>query len=84
MVYSVYRWQDSDTYAGWDGIESSALALAVSFWRAWPPEHRAIFSAVKEYDLVDFFVPVALVRSRRPPLARIRARQDLTCWSVRT
>jgi hypothetical protein len=28
MVYSVYRWQDSDTYAGWDGIESSALALA--------------------------------------------------------
>jgi hypothetical protein len=28
MVFSVYRWQDSDTYAGWDGVESSALALA--------------------------------------------------------
>ena len=28
MVYSVYRWQDSDTYAGWEGVESSALALA--------------------------------------------------------
>jgi hypothetical protein len=27
MVYSVYRWQDSDTYAGWEGVESSALAL---------------------------------------------------------
>ena len=24
MVYSVYRWQDSDTYAGWEGVESSA------------------------------------------------------------
>jgi hypothetical protein len=23
MVYSVYRWQDSDTYAGWEGVESS-------------------------------------------------------------
>ena len=28
MVFSVYRWQDADTYAGWDGVESSALALA--------------------------------------------------------
>ena len=28
MVYSVYRWQDADTYAGWEGVESSALALA--------------------------------------------------------
>jgi hypothetical protein len=28
MVFSVYRWQDSDTYAGWEGVESSALALA--------------------------------------------------------
>jgi hypothetical protein len=28
MVYSVYRWQDSDTYAGWEGVENSALALA--------------------------------------------------------
>jgi hypothetical protein len=28
MVYSVYRWQDSDTYAGWEGVESSALALS--------------------------------------------------------
>lgn len=28
MVFSVYRWGDSDTYAGWEGIESSALALA--------------------------------------------------------
>lgn len=28
MVYSVYRWQDSDTYAGWEGVENSALALS--------------------------------------------------------
>lgn len=28
MVFSVYRWGDSDTYAGWEGVESSALALA--------------------------------------------------------
>jgi hypothetical protein len=28
MVYSVYRWQDADTYAGWEGVETSALALA--------------------------------------------------------
>jgi len=28
MVYSVYRWQDSDTYAGWEGVENSGLALA--------------------------------------------------------
>jgi hypothetical protein len=28
MVFSVYRWQDADTYAGWEGIENSALALA--------------------------------------------------------
>jgi hypothetical protein len=28
MAFSVYRWQDSDTYAGWDGVENSALALA--------------------------------------------------------
>lgn len=28
MVYSLYRWGDSDTYAGWPGVESSALALA--------------------------------------------------------
>ncbi len=28
MVYSVYRWGDSDTYAGWEGVENSALALA--------------------------------------------------------
>ena len=28
MVFSVYRWQDSDTYAGWEGIENSALALS--------------------------------------------------------
>jgi hypothetical protein len=26
MAYSVYRWQDSDTYAGWEGVESSARA----------------------------------------------------------
>ena len=28
MVFSVYRWNDSDTYAGWEGIENSALALS--------------------------------------------------------
>ena len=28
MSYSVYRWQDSDTYAGWAGVENSALALS--------------------------------------------------------
>jgi hypothetical protein len=28
MVFSVYRWNESDTYAGWPGVESSALALA--------------------------------------------------------
>jgi hypothetical protein len=28
MVFSVYRWGDSDTYAGWEGVENSALALA--------------------------------------------------------
>jgi hypothetical protein len=28
MAFSVYRWGDSDTYAGWEGVESSALALA--------------------------------------------------------
>jgi len=28
MSFSVYRWQDADTYAGWDGVENSALALA--------------------------------------------------------
>jgi hypothetical protein len=28
MVFSVYRWQDSDTYAGWEGVENSALALS--------------------------------------------------------
>jgi hypothetical protein len=28
MVFSVYRWGDSDTYAGWEGVESSALALS--------------------------------------------------------
>ena len=27
MVYSVYRWGDSDTYAGWEGVDNSALAL---------------------------------------------------------
>ena len=27
MVFSVYRWSDSDTYAGWEGVENSALAL---------------------------------------------------------
>jgi hypothetical protein len=28
MSYSVYRWVDADTYAGWAGVENSALALA--------------------------------------------------------
>ncbi len=28
MVFSVYRWGDSDVYAGWSGVENSALALA--------------------------------------------------------
>lgn len=28
MSFSVYRWWDSDTYAGWAGVENSALALA--------------------------------------------------------
>lgn len=28
MSFSVYRWQDADTYAGWAGVENSALALA--------------------------------------------------------
>ena len=28
MVCSVDRWGDSDTYAGWEGVENSALALA--------------------------------------------------------
>jgi len=28
MVFSVYRWGDSDTYAGWEGVENSALALS--------------------------------------------------------
>ena len=27
MAFSVYRWGDSDTYAGWQGVENSALAL---------------------------------------------------------
>jgi hypothetical protein len=27
MSFSVYRWGDSDTYAGWAGVENSALAL---------------------------------------------------------
>jgi hypothetical protein len=27
MSYSIYRWVDSDTYAGWAGVENSALAL---------------------------------------------------------
>jgi len=27
MVFSVYRWGDSDTYAGWEGVENSALAF---------------------------------------------------------
>jgi hypothetical protein len=28
MSFSVYRWQTADTYAGWAGVENSALALA--------------------------------------------------------
>jgi len=28
MSFSVYRWSDSDTYAGWPGVENSALALS--------------------------------------------------------
>ena len=28
MAFSVYRWGDADSYAGWAGVESSALALA--------------------------------------------------------
>jgi hypothetical protein len=28
MSFSVYRWSESDTYAGWPGVENSALALA--------------------------------------------------------
>ena len=28
MVFGVYRWGDSDTYAGWEGVENSALALS--------------------------------------------------------
>jgi len=28
MVFSIYRWGDSDTYAGWEGVDASALALA--------------------------------------------------------
>lgn len=28
MAFSVYRWGDSDTYAGWDGVTNSALALS--------------------------------------------------------
>ena len=28
MAFSVYRWGDSDVYAGWSGVENSALALA--------------------------------------------------------
>ena len=28
MVFGVYRWGDADTYAGWEGVENSALALA--------------------------------------------------------
>lgn len=28
MAFSLYRWGDSDTYAGWPAVESSALALA--------------------------------------------------------
>jgi hypothetical protein len=28
MAFSVYRWGDSDVYAGWSAVESSALALA--------------------------------------------------------
>jgi hypothetical protein len=28
MAFSVYRWGDTDVYAGWPAVESSALALA--------------------------------------------------------
>jgi hypothetical protein len=28
MAFSVYRYNDSDAYAGWTGVENSALALA--------------------------------------------------------
>ena len=28
MSFSVFRWMDADTYAGWTGVENSALALA--------------------------------------------------------
>ncbi len=28
MSFGVYRWVDSDTYAGWPGVENSALALS--------------------------------------------------------
>lgn len=28
MSFSVYRWEAADTYAGWAGVENSALALA--------------------------------------------------------
>ena len=28
MSYSVYRWVDADTYAGWSGVENSALAIS--------------------------------------------------------
>jgi hypothetical protein len=28
MAFSVYRWGDADVYAGWSGVENSALALA--------------------------------------------------------
>jgi hypothetical protein len=27
MSFSVYRWYEADTYAGWPGVENSALAL---------------------------------------------------------
>ena len=27
MSFSVYRWEEADTYAGWEGVENSALAL---------------------------------------------------------
>jgi hypothetical protein len=27
MSFSVYRWETADTYAGWAGVENSALAL---------------------------------------------------------
>src|SRR5215204_2341322 len=32
MVYSVYRWQDSDTYAGWEASRTARLRC-----RRWPP-----------------------------------------------